>query len=50
MDNILRILADFKNELNNPFPYKETDKIQEDFKKQFQKLSEDLTRTASAAP
>lgn len=41
MANILKILTDLKNELDNPFPYKDSDKIQEDFKEQFKNLSED---------
>lgn len=41
MDEIIRKLIDIKNELYDPFPYKDTDKIQEDFRKQLLNLSDD---------
>ncbi|MGA3601752.1 YxiJ family protein [Lysinibacillus agricola] len=41
MENIIKQLTDLKNELNKPFPYKDTDKIQEDFRSKFLNLSEE---------
>ncbi|MEY2196890.1 YxiJ family protein [Neobacillus sp. BF23-41] len=41
MDNILKQLTEIKNELDNPFPYRDTDKIQEDFRSEFLDLSDE---------
>jgi hypothetical protein len=41
MENILRKLTDIKNELDKPFPYMDTDKIQEDFRSDFFNLSDE---------
>lgn len=41
MVNILRKLTEIKNDLANPFPYNDTDKIQEDFQKHFSNLSDE---------
>ncbi|MGG0655466.1 YxiJ family protein [Rummeliibacillus pycnus] len=41
MDNILKQLTEIKNELHKPFPYTDTDKIQKDFRKEFNNLSDD---------
>ena len=41
MDNILSQLYEIKNELNNPFPYRDTDKIQDDFQAEFLNLSDE---------
>lgn len=39
MDEIIQKLRNI--ELNNPFPYRDTDKIQDDFHSDFKKLAED---------
>jgi hypothetical protein len=39
MDNILKQLTEIINELHKPFPYTDTDKIQEDFRTEFNNLS-----------
>lgn len=41
VDEIIRKLIKIKNELYDSFPYKDTVKIQEDFREQFLHLSED---------
>jgi YxiJ-like protein len=41
MDNILKQLTEIKNELDNPFPYRDTDKIQDDFQTEFLNLSDE---------
>lgn len=41
MDNILKQLNEIKNELDKPFPYRDTDKIQEDFRTEFLSLSDE---------
>ena len=41
MDSILKQLIEIKKELDNPFPYRDTDKIQEDFRTEFFNLSDD---------
>ena len=41
MDNILTQLNEIKKELNNPFPYRDTDKIQDDFETEFLNLSDE---------
>jgi hypothetical protein len=41
MENIIRKLTELKGQLDNPFPYKDTDKIQEDFENHFLNLSDD---------
>jgi hypothetical protein len=41
MDNIIKQLTDIKNKLDKPFPYKDTDRIQEDFRVEFLNLSEE---------
>lgn len=41
MDNILKQLSDINKELNKPFPYKDTDKLQEDFVTEFSNLSDE---------
>jgi hypothetical protein len=41
MDNILKQLTEIKNELDKPFPYRDTDKIQDDFQTEFIKLSDE---------
>ncbi|MFB7142793.1 YxiJ family protein [Gottfriedia sp. NPDC056225] len=38
MENIINQLNDIKFKLDNPFPYRDTDKIQEDFKSEFSSL------------
>jgi hypothetical protein len=39
MENILKQLSDIKKELEKPFPYRDMDKIQEDFRTEFCNLS-----------
>ncbi|MFC0561438.1 YxiJ family protein [Halalkalibacter alkalisediminis] len=41
MENVIRKLTEIKSQLDNPSPYKDTDKIQEDFEKHFLNLSDD---------
>ena len=41
MDNIIKQLNEIKNELEKPFPYRDTDKIQEDFRTEFLSLSDE---------
>ncbi|MEH6958075.1 YxiJ family protein [Neobacillus drentensis] len=41
MDNILKQLTEIKNELGKPFPYSDTDKIQDDFQTEFLNLSDE---------
>lgn len=41
MENIINQLTDLKNKLDKPFPYRDTDKIQEDFRTEFFNLSEE---------
>ncbi len=41
MNNIIKQLTDLKNKLRKPFPYRDTDKIQEDFRDEFLNLSEE---------
>ncbi|MEH7610643.1 YxiJ family protein, partial [Gottfriedia acidiceleris] len=41
MEDILKQLNVIKYKLDNPFPYRDTDKIQDDFRKEFLNLSED---------
>jgi hypothetical protein len=41
MDYILTQLKDLRNELNNSFPYKDMDNIQQDFRREFSYLSDD---------
>jgi hypothetical protein len=41
MDNILKQLTEIKNELDKPFPYRDTDKIQDDFQREFLNLSDE---------
>ncbi|PGY06423.1 YxiJ family protein [Bacillus sp. AFS031507] len=41
MDNILKKLIDIKYDLDNPFPHRGTDQIQEDFRTEFLNLSEE---------
>ncbi|CRK84857.1 YxiJ family protein [Neobacillus massiliamazoniensis] len=41
MDNIIKQLTDIKNKLDKPFPYKDTDRIQVDFRVEFLNLSEE---------
>lgn len=38
MDSILKQLIEIKKELDNPFPYRDTYKIQEDFRAEFLKF------------
>jgi hypothetical protein len=35
MDSIIKKLFEIKKELDKPFPYSDTDKIQEDFRTEF---------------
>lgn len=41
MDNILKQLTEIKNELDKPCPYRDTDKIQDDFQTEFLNLSDE---------
>jgi hypothetical protein len=41
MNNILKQLTEIKNDLDKPFPYRDTDKIQEDFRTEFLNLSDE---------
>jgi len=41
MNNILKQLTEIEGELTKPFPYRDTDQIQEDFRVDFSKLSDD---------
>ncbi|WP_391122378.1 YxiJ family protein [Psychrobacillus sp. L3] len=41
MDSIVKQLTDIEKELSKPFPYRDTNKIQEDFSEDFSMLLED---------
>ena len=41
MDNILKQLSEIKSGLDKPFPYREIDKIQADFRAEFLSLSDE---------
>lgn len=40
MENIINQLTDIKSKLDKPFPYRDSDQIQEDFRDEFLKLSD----------
>ena len=41
MNNILKQLAEIKNDLDKPFPYRDTNKIQDDFQTEFLNLTDE---------